>query len=52
MVRSEEDRAKHTLRINVVLNWFEELKARVPTKKEKLVLNEMLAAVPTRQSPR
>ena len=33
MLQSEEDRANSTLRINVVLNRFEELKAHVPTEK-------------------
>ena len=33
MVQSEDDEAEEPMRINVVLNWFEELKARVPTEK-------------------
>ena len=33
MVLREEGQAEQTMRINVVLNWFEELKARVPTEK-------------------
>ena len=33
MLQSEEERAKGSLRINVVLNWFEELKSHVPTEK-------------------
>ena len=33
MVLREEGQAEQTMRINVVLNWFEELKGRVPTGK-------------------
>ncbi len=33
MLLREEGQAEETMRINVVLNWFEELKARVPTEK-------------------